>query len=149
MGLVGTEALTGIQARLPAAVVGLLPPLDTRRRQREISSGATRAHGGPCSRRRGSKPRLAVNAASSRSLFSQSPQGSRAAQPLQREMRRGWVVLEERKGLQRTHPDTWNYPLFPQSWRAQTPGTNHPASWVKQKGPFCCPLPSEVQESLQ
>ena len=102
----------------------------------------------PCSRRRGSKPCPAIGAGSSRPLFLKSPQGSRAAQPLQREMRGGWVVLEERKGLQRTTQTPGVTQVYPQAQRAQTPGTNHPAS-VRKKGPFCCPFPSEVQEPLQ
>lgn len=94
---------------------------------------------GPCSSRRGSKPCPALGAGSSRPLF-KSPQGSRAAQPLQREVegdgwssRRGRVCGEPPRHL--------CYPALP-------PGPEGPNSWHRppcflgeEEGPLLLSLP--------
>lgn len=96
-----TGCPAGIQARLPAAFRGLLPALGTRQRETESRSGMTGCVTLQWEKGVQALALLSVQPAPghSRPLFFMSPQGSRAAQPPQREMRRGWVVLEG-EGLQ-------------------------------------------------
>lgn len=88
---------------------------------------------GPCGGRRGASPGSANGAGSSRPLFSKSPQGSRAAQPAQRENGRSL----RRKGSAQNQSDVRCYPILPPV--PEGPPRPRPPCTVRKRGPAAPP----------
>lgn len=117
--------------RSPHWHTGLLPALEPDR-WREGRRGAT-GWAGPCGGRRVASPGSANGAGSSRPLFSKSPQGSRAAQPAQRENGRSL----RRKGSAQNQSDVWCYPILPAV--PEGPPRPRPPCTVRKRGPAAPP----------
>lgn len=117
--------------RSPHWHTGLLPALAPDR-WRESRRGAT-GWAGPCGGRRSTSPGSANGAGSSRPLFSKSPQGSRAAQPAQRENGRSL----RRKGSAQNQSDVWCYPILPPV--PEGPPRPRPPCTVRKRGPAAPP----------
>lgn len=117
---------------------GLLPALEARQRETESRSGATGCVAPAAGGGDASPALLSVQAAPGPPLLQESPRLQSCPAPTKGDERmRG----SQGEGSAKNHPDIWCYQLFPWGWGVQTPGPNHLVSWMRNKGPFCCPFP--------